>query len=167
MIPGRPFAEDDLAAAGRLIDRLRAGGLRLVTAESCTGGLIGGLLTALPGASDVVDCGFVTYSNEAKSRMLGVPAAMLAAHGAVSDPVARAMADGARSAAGVAVAVSATGIAGPGGGTADKPVGLVYVGLAVGDRPAMAHRLTLIGDRGAIRLETVRRAVDLVSAALA
>ncbi len=166
MIPGAPFAADDLAAAAALLDRLRGAGWRLAAAESCTGGLIAGLLTAVPGSSDVVEAGLVTYSNTAKTRLLGVPAALVAAEGAVSDAVACAMADGARRMTGADIAISATGVAGPGGGSDAKPVGLVFVGLAVADRPATATRLLLDGDRGGIRMATVRRALDLVAAAL-
>src|SRR5579875_2423202 len=114
-----------LAEAAALLDALRGRGWRLATAESCTGGLIAAALTHVPGSSDVVDRGFVTYSNEAKADLLGVPPALIAAHGAVSQEVAHAMAAGAlaRSLADVTVAV--TGVAGPGGGSKDKPVGLV------------------------------------------
>lgn len=116
--------------ANSLLDSARAKGLWLATAESCTGGLIAAALTEIAGASDVFDRGFVTYSNAAKCEMLGVPAELIKAHGAVSAEVARAMALGAieRSAADIAVAV--TGIAGPGGGSTEKPVGLVYFACA-------------------------------------
>ncbi len=120
---------------------------RIATAESCTGGLVAGLLTAVPGSSAVVDRGFVTYSNEAKTDLVGVPAALIAAHGAVSEPVARAMAEGAlgRSLADAAVAI--TGIAGPGGGSPDKPVGLVHFALALKGKPT--HRIERrFGDPG-------------------
>ena len=113
------FPPDFLAAAEAVLGACRARGWQVTTAESCTGGLIAGLLTAIGGSSDVVDGGAVTYSNAAKTRMLGVPAALIAAHGAVSEEVARAMAEGARRTAGVDLAVAVTGVAGPGGGTAE------------------------------------------------
>lgn len=146
-----------------VLQAYRAHGWRIATAESCTGGLIAGALTDIAGSSDVVDRGFVTYSNEAKTDMLGVPAAMIAAHGAVSEAVARAMAEGAlaRSAADVAVAV--TGIAGPGGGSADKPVGLVWLGLARRGAVTLAERQIFAGmDRAGVRRATVRRALEML-----
>jgi nicotinamide-nucleotide amidase len=153
------FPPDFLAAAEAVLGACRTRGWRVTTAESCTGGLIAGLLTAIGGSSDVVDGGAVTYSNAAKTRMLGVPAAMIAAHGAVSEEVARAMAEGARRAAGVELAVAVTGVAGPGGGTADKPVGLVWFGVA---SPAGVTAASHIfpGDRTAVRMETVRHAMN-------
>lgn len=153
--------------AASLLDRLRARKLRLATAESCTGGLIAGLFTEIAGSSDVVDRGFVTYSNEAKTDMLGVPAGTIAAVGAVSEEVARAMAEGAlaRSLADIAVAV--TGIAGPGGGSVEKPVGLVHFGLAMTGQPTV-HAERRFGDigRSEVRLATVETALDLIEAAL-
>jgi nicotinamide-nucleotide amidase len=116
-----------LDQARALLDAARAKHIRIVTAESCTGGLIAGLLTEIPGSSDVVERGFVTYSNEAKEDALGVPAALLRKYGAVSDQVARAMADGALRHARAQLAIAVTGIAGPGGGSVEKPVGLVYI----------------------------------------
>ncbi|MDE2583456.1 MAG: nicotinamide-nucleotide amidohydrolase family protein [Rhodospirillales bacterium] len=159
--------QEHLAAAARLLDACRERGVMLATAESCTGGLIAAALTAVAGSSDVVDRGFVTYSNAAKSEMLGVPEALIAAEGAVSEKVARAMAEGAlaRSAAGIAVAV--TGVAGPGGGTAAKPVGLVWFGLAQRGRPAVAERQLFPGDRAAVREATVARAFVLISGRIA
>ena len=105
----------------------------IVTVESCTGGLIAGALTDVPGSSDAVHGGFITYANEAKEKMVGVPAALIEAHGAVSEQVARAMAEGALKATGAAIAIAVTGIAGPGGGTEGKPVGLVYFACATAD----------------------------------
>lgn len=155
---------DLLDQAASVLEACRAGGLTVATAESCTGGLIAAVLTEIPGSSDVVDRGFVTYSNEAKQELLGVPADLLATHGAVSEPVARAMADGAlaRSRAGVTVAV--TGVAGPGGGSPDKPVGLVWLAVARRDGATVAveRRFGDIG-RAGIRLETVRVALELIS----
>jgi nicotinamide-nucleotide amidase len=151
--------EDEYRAAAALVGRLRARGLRLATAESCTGGLVAALITAVPGASDVFGHGFVTYANEAKIDLLGVPAALLAAHGAVSEAVARAMAAGAlaRAAAGVALAI--TGIAGPGGGSAEKPVGLVWFGLArAGEVRALSRKF--LGSRNEIRAAATREAIN-------
>jgi nicotinamide-nucleotide amidase len=153
---------DILTDAAAVLERLRARGLRLATAESCTGGLIVAALTHIPGSSDVVDRGFVTYSNEAKTEMLGVPAALIAAHGAVSEPVAAAMAEGAvaRSLADVAVAV--TGVAGPGGGSAAKPVGLVWFGLARRGQTVRTEHHVFPGDRAGVREATVARALQLL-----
>jgi nicotinamide-nucleotide amidase len=154
---------DDAAA---LLGALQAKGLTLATAESCTGGLIAAALTAIPGSSATVLAGYVTYSNEAKTRMVGVPAAMLAAHGAVSEPVARQMAEGARDDAGADIAVSCTGIAGPGGGSAAKPVGLVFIGCARRGGETRVERHVFAGDRTAIRAATVARAFALIRASL-
>jgi nicotinamide-nucleotide amidase len=155
-----------LQEAEALLDACRTRGVMLATAESCTGGLIAATLTAIAGSSDVVDRGFVTYSNEAKADALGVPAETIAAVGAVSEPVARAMADGAlsRSRAGIAVAV--TGVAGPGGGSPEKPVGLVWFGLAATGEPVRTERHVFPGDRAAIRAATVAHAFALIRAAL-
>ncbi|MBI1385481.1 MAG: nicotinamide-nucleotide amidohydrolase family protein [Rhizobiales bacterium] len=120
--------DDELMNAAReALDELRAFSFQAVTAESCTGGLIAAALTAIAGSSDVVDRAFVTYSNAAKSEMLGLPADLIATHGAVSEPVARAMAIGAIAHSHADVSVAVTGIAGPGGGTDTKPVGLVHL----------------------------------------
>jgi nicotinamide-nucleotide amidase len=116
--------------ARKLIESYTTAGLTLATAESCTGGLVAALLTEVPGSSAVVEAGFVTYSNGAKSALIGVPAALIEAHGAVSEPVARAMAEGALSHSTAAIAVAITGIAGPSGGSPEKPVGLVHFALA-------------------------------------
>lgn len=134
----------------------------LATAESCTGGLIAGLITSVSGSSDVLDCGFVTYSNGAKTRMIGVPAELIARVGAVSEEVARAMAEGAIAHSAADVAVAVTGVAGPGGGSAAKPVGLVHCAVARRGH-ATVHRELRLGDigRDAVRLETVRVAVAM------
>ncbi|MFC7609844.1 CinA family protein [Teichococcus aestuarii] len=130
------------AAAAALLAELQALGLTLATAESCTGGLVSAVLTAVPGSSATLLAGYVTYSNAAKARMLGVPEPMLATHGAVSEPVARAMAEGALRDSGADLAVSLTGIAGPGGATPGKPVGLVHIAASRrGGDPAPALRL--------------------------
>ena len=125
-----PFDDALLARATALIQAYAARGEMIATAESCTGGLVSALLTEIAGSSAVVDRGFVTYSNEAKQDLLGVPAAILAAHGAVSEPTARAMAEGALARSRAHVTVAITGVAGPGGGSAEKPVGLVHFGSA-------------------------------------
>lgn len=153
--------------AAAFLEACKARGWMVATAESCTGGLIAGLLTEIAGSSAVVECGFVTYSNGAKQRMLGIPDEMLAAHGAVSEPVARAMAEGARARGGVDLAVAVTGIAGPGGGTATKPVGLVHFGLA--RRNDQTRHLSAIfpGDREAVRVATVETALRLLEEAVA
>ena len=151
--------------AARLLDAFRARGATLATAESCTGGLVCAALTAVPGSSDVVLGGLVTYANAAKVALAGVPEAMLAAHGAVSEPVARAMAEGARRALGATIAVSCTGVAGPGGGSAEKPVGLVHL-AAAGPAGTLHRRCLFGGDRDAVRQATVEEALALARAAL-
>lgn len=138
----------------------------LATAESCTGGLIAGLLTEIAGSSAVVDRGFVTYSNEAKQQMLGVPADMLARHGAVSAEVAVAMARGALDHSRADIAIAVTGVAGPGGGTVEKPVGLVHIASAVRDGQVWTAPYHFEGDRSAVRLATVRTALVRLQAAL-
>ena len=157
---------DTLAQAASLLDACRARGIMLATAESCTGGLIAAALTAIAGSSDVVDRGFVTYSNQAKHELLGVSMDLIERVGAVSDEVARAMAEGAlvRSRAGIAVAV--TGVAGPGGGSAEKPVGLVWFGLAQRGQPVASERHIFPGDRTAIRAATVAHAFAMIRARL-
>ncbi len=142
-----------------LVELLRKKNKTLATAESCTGGLIGGAITSVPGASEVYGFGFITYANEAKERILGVRHETLAAHGAVSPETAAEMAAGARKAGGADIAVAVTGIAGPGGGTPEKPVGLVYVGVA-SERGVRTVKLNLSGDRDAVRRRTVERALD-------
>lgn len=148
--------------ASELVKGFAARGLTLATAESCTGGLIAGAITSVPGASSVFTHGFVTYANAAKSQMLGVPEALLASYGAVSEQVARAMAEGARIRAGVDYAVSTTGIAGPDGGTVDKPVGTVWFGLA-GPTDTHAHHRHFNGDREAVRAQAVAFALALLA----
>jgi nicotinamide-nucleotide amidase len=150
----------DLAKA--VLGAAKAGGFKLTTAESCTGGLISACLTAVPGSSDVVDAGFVTYSNEAKSRLLGVPRDAIAQHGAVSDVVAAAMAEGALAQTNGDFAIAVTGIAGPGGGTKDKPVGLVYLSVARRDADALVKRYVFAGTRTDIRRAAVAAALELL-----
>jgi nicotinamide-nucleotide amidase len=156
------FSDELTHRAAGLIDLCRNRRLMLATAESCTGGLIAGLITSVPGSSDVLDCGFVTYSNDAKARMIGVPPELIAEHGAVSEEVARAMAVGALEQSAADIAVAVTGVAGPGGGTAQKPVGLVHCAAARKGR-ATITRVLRLGDigRDGVRLETVRAAVEM------
>ena len=149
--------------AASVLERCRARSLKLATAESCTGGMIAAALTDIAGSSDVVERGFVTYSNEAKTEMLGVPAALIAAHGAVSAEVAAAMASGATTRAPVDLAVAVTGIAGPGGATPGKPVGLVWFGLARRGSTARTERHVFPGDRDAVRRAAVERALALLA----
>lgn len=150
---------------------LRQRGWMMTSAESCTGGLIASACTDLAGSSDWFERGFVSYSNAAKTELLGVDAALIAAHGAVSDAVVRAMAAGALTRAGVDLAVAVTGIAGPGGGSVDKPVGTVWLGLAqassTGEPRIQAQRLQLAGDRSAVREQTLRIALQRLRAAAA
>ncbi|AEQ51413.1 CinA family protein [Pelagibacterium halotolerans] len=153
---------ETLALAKKINDRLILAGHMMVTAESCTGGLIAGAITSVSGSSAMLYGGFVTYSNEAKKAMIGVPVALIEQYGAVSEPVARAMAEGALHKAGVDLAISVTGIAGPGGGSDEKPIGLVHFGLAT---PAKTiHREERFGDLGrdGIRQATVRVALEMV-----
>jgi nicotinamide-nucleotide amidase len=176
------FSPDLLARAEKLLANARAKGLKIATAESCTGGLVAGLLTEIPGSSDVFSCGFVTYSNQAKQDLLGVPADLLEKHGAVSEPVARAMASGALGKAQLSVAI--TGIAGPGGGSAEKPVGLVHFAAARRsidqaerseavracdqNNETVVHRECRFGDigRSEVRLKSVETALDLLEGLL-
>jgi nicotinamide-nucleotide amidase len=155
------FPEEAVDLARRLLAACEARGWRLTTAESCTGGLIVACLTEIPGSSAVVERGYVTYDNRAKQQMLGVPAMLLKRVGAVSGEVARAMAEGARERAGVDLAIAVTGIAGPGGATPTKPVGLVHLALARRGVPPRHLREVFPGDRSAIRLATVVAALDL------
>ncbi len=155
-----------LVEAEALLAAARARGRMLATAESCTGGLIAATLTAIAGSSDVVERGFVTYSNEAKNECLGVPMALIGAHGAVSEEVARAMAEGAVTHSRADIAVSVTGVAGPGGGSAEKPVGLVCFGIARKGEPARSERHVFPGDRAAIRAATVAHAFAMIRAAI-
>lgn len=152
--------------AASLLNACRAKGIRLATAESCTGGLIAGVLTAIAGSSDVVERGFITYSNESKQEMLGVPMELISSVGAVSEPVAQRMAEAALQRSRADIAVSVTGVAGPGGGSAEKPVGLVWFGLAQrGTQVASDHRI-FPGDRTAIRVAAVAHAFALIRARL-
>lgn len=152
--------------AQTVLEACRSGRLMIATAESCTGGMVVAALTDVPGSSDVVDCGFVTYSNAAKTAMLGVPKAMLDAHGAVSEPVARAMAEGALAHSQADLALAVTGIAGPGGGSADKPEGLVHFACTRAGH-ATEHTRIEFGPlgRAEIRARSVEQALTMLLAA--
>ena len=159
-----PDAHQSLAE--RVLAEARKRGLKIATAESCTGGMVSAALTDIAGSSDVFERGFVTYSNESKQAMLGVPAATIAAHGAVSTETARAMAEGAISNSGADIAVAITGVAGPGGGSAEKPVGLVHFAVAVrGSASTAVHHRFGDGSRAAIRLKATGVALELLLAA--
>jgi nicotinamide-nucleotide amidase len=161
------FPAELLDGARALLGALQQANLKLATAESCTGGLLAGLLTEIPGSSATLERGFVTYSNAAKTDLVGVDAKLIAEVGAVSEDVARAMADGALASAPVDIAIAVTGIAGPDGGTPEKPVGLVYVAVA-----RIAHTTIVrefrFGDigRDGVRLASLREALALAQAAL-
>jgi nicotinamide-nucleotide amidase len=161
------FALTDIAEAERLLSRLRALKWTVCTAESCTGGLIVALLTEVPGSSDVVDRGFITYSNGAKCDCLGVPATLIGRFGAVSAEVGAAMASGAIRASTADLAVAVTGIAGPGGGSAQKPIGLVHLAAQIRGKAVTSIELRL-GDigRSEVRIATMREAVSLCHQAL-
>jgi nicotinamide-nucleotide amidase len=161
------FPPELVARAAALLDRCKAAGLKIATTESCTGGLIVGLLTEIAGSSAVVERGFVTYSNEAKQELLGVPPETIRIHGAVSEETARAMAEGALRVSHADLAVSVTGVAGPDGGSAEKPVGLVWFGCARRGAPTVTRveRFGAIG-RSGVRMASVSVALDLLSTAL-
>ena len=150
----------ELAAA--TLDESRRRGQTIATAESCTGGLVAACLTAIAGSSDVVERGFVTYTNESKMELLGVQRSSLVEHGAVSEPVARAMAEGALAASSATLAVSVTGIAGPGGATENKPVGLVHMSCARRDMVTLHRSKVFSGDRNAVRAQTVREVLLMI-----
>ncbi len=156
------FDPETLALAEAVLAACRAREWHLATAESCTGGLVAAALTAIAGSSDVVERSFVTYSNEAKMELLGVSADTIAAHGAVSAQTAAAMARGVIARAPVDVAVSIIGVAGPHGGTAQKPVGLVYLGVARKDGRARVERRIFPGDRTAVRGAALVLALELL-----
>jgi nicotinamide-nucleotide amidase len=157
------FSPDLIDLAEQTLAACRRRKFKITTAESCTGGLIAALLTEIVGSSDVVDRAYVTYSNRAKSEMIGVPPMLIEAHGAVSAPVAQAMAEGALIASGADLAVAVTGIAGPGGGTPTKQVGLVHFALAGQNQPTL-HVEQRFGDRGRtlVRLAAVEVALGLL-----
>ncbi|MDB4899652.1 MAG: Competence-damaged protein [Gemmatimonadetes bacterium] len=155
------YGEDDADLAAVVLELCRARGLTIGVAESCTGGMLGARLTAVPGSSDVVQGGVIAYSYEVKTSLLGVPAAMLNEHGAVSEPVVRAMAAGVRASTGVNAALAITGIAGPGGGTAAKPVGTVWIALDL-DGALEARRFVMVGDRAEVRHRSAQAAMELL-----
>jgi nicotinamide-nucleotide amidase len=161
------FDEDLRTRARAVLDTCRAAKLMLATAESCTGGMIAAALTEIAGSSDVVERGFVTYSNAAKSELLGVPPELIQTHGAVSAEVAEAMAQGALAHAPVDLAVSVTGIAGPGGATPSKPVGIVYFGIMPRGGTCRTERRVFAGDRTAIRRAATALGLELLGAAAA
>ena len=156
------FDPDTLSLAEEVLALCRARGWRIATAESCTGGLVAAALTAIAGASEVFERGFVTYSNGAKIELLGVPAETIAAHGAISAETAAAMARGAVARTPADLAVSITGIAGPGGGTPQKPVGLIYLGAARRDGACRVERRVFPGDRTAIREAALVEALQML-----
>ncbi len=164
-LAGRVFSRGERSYAGAVLDALRDAGATLAVAESCTGGLIGRLLTDVPGSSDAFVGGVIAYDNALKEALLGVPGDVCEEHGAVSEPVARAMAAGVRDRTGATWGVSVTGIAGPGGGTADKPVGLVHAALA-GPAGEQHRRWRFPGDREQVRLLTAYAALGLVRLAV-
>ena len=151
-----------LAQAAELLDRCRAAQLKLALAESCTGGLVAAALTEIAGASDVLERGFVVYSNAAKTALLGVPAPLLQREGAVSEAVARAMTQGALLRAPVDLALAVTGIAGPGGGSASRPVGLVHLAAARKGGATLHRAARFAGDRNAVRLASVAAGFELL-----
>lgn len=161
------FPDDIETLAKAVVEAAIRRGVMVATAESCTGGLVAGALTAIAGSSAALDRGFVTYSNAAKAGMIGVSPELIETYGAVSEPVARAMATGALAHSDAGVAVSITGIAGPGGGSDEKPVGLVH--FAVADRSGADHVEHRFGDLGreAVRLASVRLALTMLRDRLA
>jgi nicotinamide-nucleotide amidase len=157
-----PWPAEVCAQAEAVLDAARAQGLHVATAESCTGGLVAAALTSIAGSSDVVEAGLVTYSNAAKTALLGVSPDLLLTHGAVSEPIARAMAQGALERTGADLAVAVTGIAGPGGGSPDKPVGLVWLATARGGETfAKEERFGELG-RDEVRAAAVRTALSML-----
>ena len=160
-----PFDPELVARAGAIIELFKAKKLRLATAESCTGGLVAGLLTDIAGSSAVVERGFVTYTNEAKTELIDVPGELIESFGAVSQQVARAMALGALKRSRADIAVAITGVAGPGGGSAAKPVGLVHVACARRGRET-AHRECRFADNGrpGVRRAAIVAALDMLEA---
>lgn len=156
------FTNLHIEEATALLNSYRRKGLKLATAESCTGGLISALLTEISGSSDVFDSGFVTYSNKSKNKFLGVDEKLIEQYGAVSEQVASAMAEGAIARTGADVAVAVTGIAGPTGGTKDKPVGLVFIAVATKDK--ITHEKNIFsGNRNDVRLQSVSKALEMLS----
>lgn len=159
------FAAETLTLARSVLDACRARGWHVGTAESCTGGLVAAALTSVAGSSDVIERGFVAYSNAAKAELLGVSRQLIAAHGAVSAETAAAMAEGVLARAPIDLAVSVTGVAGPGGGSPEKPVGLVHLGLARRGAACLTERHVFAGDRAAVRACALQAALALLAGA--
>lgn len=155
------FSESHIELAKNLLDKYRKNGLKLTTAESCTGGMLSALITEILGASDVFECGFITYSNDSKIKLLGVDKKLIEQYGAVSEEVAKAMAHGAITKTGADIAASITGIAGPTGGTAQKPVGLVYIAVASKNSVSCTKNI-FSGNRAHIRLNSVEKALQML-----
>lgn len=156
------FNDELLRNAETLLQQLRAKNLTLSTAESCTGGLLSALITEISGSSDVFSHGYITYANAAKTRMLAVPEAFITTHGAVSEEVARAMAEGALHASGASISIAITGIAGPGGATEHKPVGLVHFASARSGQSTLHQLQHFLGNRSDVRLAAVKAAMELL-----
>jgi nicotinamide-nucleotide amidase len=156
------FSDELLSTAAQVLQQLRERHLTLTTAESCTGGLLSALLTEITGSSDVFMHGYITYANAAKTAMIGVPEALIQTHGAVSEPVAIAMAEGALNSSGASISVAITGIAGPGGASATKPVGLVHIASARAGGETLHSMQQFSGDRAAVRLQAVKAAMALI-----
>ncbi len=166
-LPTQIVSEGGASLEETVVRRLAALGKTLAVAESCTGGCLANKITNVPGASEVFIAGFVTYANAAKTGALGVPSGLIEQHGAVSEPVARAMAEGAMRAAGAAFALSTTGIAGPGGGSPEKPVGTVFIALAIRGGETMVEKHTYPTDRAAFKELAVQTALDMLRRAMA
>ncbi len=160
------FSKSLCEKANSILDVCKACGAKLATVESCTGGLLSAILTELPGSSSMFTHGFITYANTAKSEMVGVDAGLIKEHGAVSEQVARAMAEGALKCSSADVAVAITGIAGPNGGSESKPVGTVHLACAMKGKPTIHQHQVFNGDRSEVRLAAVETALDMIVAAL-
>lgn len=157
------FSSELIINAEQVLQQMRARKLTLTTAESCTGGLLSALMTEIAGSSDVFTHGYITYANAAKTAMIGVSESLIHTHGAVSEPVAVAMAEGALNTSGASISVAITGIAGPGGATANKPVGLVHIASARVSGETLHKAQQFSGDRAAVRLQAVKAALDLIA----
>jgi len=158
-----PFSATTLQQAENIISQMRHLGLKLVTAESCTGGLLGALFTEIAGSSDVYERGFITYSNAAKIECLGVDAETINNFGAVSPQTAEAMAIGAIKKSQADISISITGIAGPGGGSLEKPVGLVYIGVCNKNYAFSSHKIHFTGSREMVRLQALEKTLDILN----
>lgn len=163
---GINFSDIISREAEAILESARQKKLKIATAESCTGGLIAAMLTAIPGSSDVFERGFVTYTNESKHQLLGVANSLFEQHGAVSEDVVKAMAEGALKHSLADVSVATTGVAGPTGGTEDKPVGLVYFAVMFKGQTAIAQKHIFKGDRHSIRLQAAKHALSLIELVL-